>query len=200
MTWMSAQLKTALQGNHSIGYFFRLGTSPVGRLWTGARDVVAGFDGIDPIGSIYRGAGLLASLPDIEMLINGISADVDFRISGVATDLSELLEPDMPDVTGSEIMIGLQALTPRFAVLGPILPLATGKANSIQLDQPRLKSASETPSRTYVLNCTFGETARSRSAVMTYTSASQRAISSDDAFCDRVARYSQGNNVTWPRY
>lgn len=200
MSWMSTALKTALKGNHSIGYFFRLGTSPVGRLWTGARDIVAGFDGIDPAGSVYRGSGLLTTLPDIELLVNGISADVDFRISGVETELSELLEPDMPDVTGCDILIGLNALTPRFEVLGSILPLAKGKANSVQLEQPRVKSATETPTRTYVLNCTFGETARSRSAVMTYTSASQRSISADDAFCDRVARYSQGNNVTWPHF
>jgi hypothetical protein len=200
MLYLPAPVTEALRGSVNLGLYWRLGTEPALHLWMGFNDVPIGIPSLDAEGTVYLGAGKLMNIPELEVLINGIADRTEFYLSGVSIEASNIVDEEAPPVTGAPVHVGIAVLNDRYQPTTPIIPLWTGTADYWTMKQSRTEKATDTPTRTIAISVGTGDTTRSRPRFGFWTDAQQRIISSTDAFCDRVARYSRGYQVTWPRW
>jgi hypothetical protein len=213
-SWSAEYLPPAvidgMRTSHQLGVFFRMDTNPPLHIWMGVSDIPAGFDGIDPDGTVYLGGGRLLNVPSLEVLCNGQSGSVVFGISGIdPATASEVLDT-MPDVRGKEVTIGLTTLDDYYQPTTAIIPVWTGKAS-----HPKESSApvagDENPVTTLSLAVVTGNDTRSRPSASLWTAAHQTALwrqffptapeqaaNPRDRCCDQTSRLARGVAPVWP--
>lgn len=192
------------RGSTNSGIFFRLDqedSDDVVRLWFGSSDIRARVPGLDPSipKPIYRGAGQLVGVPEVDILINGKAGRGEFFVNGVSSEFLALVEEAAPSVKGMEVTLGFAALDNDYQADTDIIPIVTGFADFWAPERKTIFGAGN-PTHSLKLSVGFGDTARRRPALTSWSSAQQRMISADDEFCDRVARYNQQYTISWPRY
>lgn len=190
----------ALRQNANLAFFFRLGTTSPMRLVLGVNDIPIGIPVLDGGGSVYLGAGRLLNIPDLEMLINGITDKVTFSVSGVDAATVAAFAVVSPKVLGSLVTIGMAVLDTHYQPIGSIVSLWDGGADYWAMDQPVVADETAQIVRTISLVCASGDQSRGFPALDTFTAQSQKTKYPTDSFCDNVARYYAGQVVSWPRY
>lgn len=187
----------AMSGSHLLGVFFRLDTDPGLHIWTGVNDIPAGFDSIDPDGTVYLGGGRLLNVPNLEVLINGQSSSTEFGITGIDPDTAQRAIDSIPDVRGKEVKIGLTTLDQYYQPMSSIISVWSGTASHpTEAIQP--VAGTEQPTVSLSLAVVAGNNTRSRAALTLWSSAHQKADYPTDQFCDNTSRQSRGIAPAWP--
>lgn len=203
--YLSEEFCDLLKGDINLGIFFRLGTDPPLRITAGVNDMPIGISSVDEAGAVYRGAGRLASLPDLETMINGLADEVEITISGVLSSHLALIAENAPSVIGKELLIGFAPLSDDWQPLTAITPIWRGFGDLWGYTRTAPRAAEQSGTQTITLHAQAGTPARSKQHLLTYSDQSQRAVNPvsgvpEDQFCERVARYSPGHIVSWPRF
>lgn len=208
--YVPAAVIERMRTSHQLGVFFRMDTDPPLHIWMGVSDIPAGFDGIDPDGTVYLGGGRLLNVPSLEVLCNGQSGSVVFGISGIdPATASEVLDA-MPSVRGKQVVIGFTTLDDHYQPTTVIIPAWSGTAS-----HPKEGSApvagDENPVTTLSLAVVTGNDTRSRPSASLWTAAHQTALwkqffptapeqaaNPRDRCCDQTARLARGVAPVWP--
>lgn len=202
--YFSTDFTDALKGDCNVGVFMRLDTSPVPlRLCVGVNDVPIGISSKDADGTVYRGAGALVAIPQLEILINGLADSVDIGLSGVRSEHLALISEGAPPILGAELSIGLASLDENYQPTSTIQEVWSGYGDVLSYGSTSDKDGGKIFDIT--LTALAGNPTRSKQRLATYSPQDQRAqnpISGDpdDAFCNRVPRYFPGYFVAWPRF
>lgn len=205
MAYIDTATIAYLKDSLNLGLFLRLDTTPSLHLTLGVNDMPIGISSVDSAGTVYRGAGILQNLPDLEMLINGIADTVRFTVSGVDDTFAARLDESAPDLLGSKIHVGFAPLDDNYQPVTNIIPIWLGWADFWSAAQTESVDHTQPAMNSITLVAKSGAQGRSKQNLSTYTDQAQRQIypvsgQNDDRFCERVARYFQGYIVSWPRY
>ena len=188
---LTQQLERAEQ---RLGIFFRLGITPVQRLWAGV-GLVAISDADD--GEVtYRGFGELMNVPAVTQLVNGVADRVDFIISGVSRVALETAAIESDLVKGAAVDVGLGFFDERLAFVG-LIWMYHGEADVLTTT---LDATSGTTARSIKLSVGSAMTGRRRSRQSVFSDFDQQTASPGDRICERIRRYAQGIILEWPRY
>ncbi|MER8959297.1 hypothetical protein [Mesorhizobium sp. M0701] len=185
--------------SHILGIFFRLDTEPGLHIWAGVNDIPAGFDSIDPAGTVYLGGGRLLNIPTLEVLVNGQAGSVEFGLSGIDPDTALRVLDELPDVRGKDLKIGFTTLDQYYQPNSDIIGLWTGTASHPTESSPAVSGA-ESPTTTLSLAVVSGTNTRSRAALSLWSMPHQKALYPTDRFCDNTARQARGVAPAWPNY
>lgn len=199
MGYVPDSIIAAMRGSYQLGIFLRLATDPALHVWFGINDIPAGFDSIDPSGTVYNGGGLLVGVPALEILVNGAADNVDFTLSGINPATASKTIDSIPPVRGATLHMGLTTLDQYYQPMSPIIPIWRGIASHVGESRPTVQGAAS-PSTTLNLSVVTGEATRSRPAYSLWSSAQQKALSSTDLFCDGTSRLARGVLPVWPNY
>ena len=197
--YIPSSIVDALQSDTQLAIFLRVDTVPPLHLYFGVNDIPAGFDSIDPDGTVYLGGGRLSGVPSLEVLVNGTSDAVDFTLSGIDPTTAAAALDSLPPVRGAEVNVGLTILDRYYQPISAIVPIWTGVASHLS-EASQSVPAGKDPTLSLSLAVVSGEATRSRGARSMWTSAHQKAISPTDKFCDATARLARGVAPTWPNY
>ncbi|MGX9120341.1 hypothetical protein ACWTU6_27300 [Mesorhizobium sp. BHbsci] len=189
----------AMATSHTLGIFFRLETDPGLHIWAGVNDIPAGFDSIDPDGTVYLGGGRLLNIPALEVLVNGQSSSVEFGIAGIDPSTAQKVVDTMPDVRGKDLKIGFTTLDEYYQPMSSIVALWTGTASHPTESSP-LVTGGENKKTNLSLAVVSGTNTRSRASQVLWTPAHQKALYPTDEFCSGVARLGRGVAPAWPDY
>ena len=190
----------ALRGSVNLGIFFRLGTTPPLHLWMGTGDCPIGIAALDPAGTVYRGAGRLLGVPDLDLLVNGQGDQIEFGLSGVDADFLETVSNADIEVRGAKVHVGIATLNDRWQPTTSIIPLRTGTADHWSISQEQQTDPTRSSIRSISLSVGVGDTSRAQPRNLTWTDQCQKALHAGDRFCERVSRYVQSLRITWPHY
>lgn len=188
---LTQQLERAEQ---RLGIFFRLGITPVQRLWAGV-GLVAIRDARDG-DAIYRGFGELMNVPAVSQLVNGVADRAEFIISGVSRVAMETAAIESDMVKGVTVDLGLGFFDDSLSLVGRIW-LYQGENDVLTTS---LDATSGTTARSIKLSVGSAMTGRRRSRQSVFSDFDQQTTSPGDRSCERIRRYSQGVNIEWPRY
>ncbi|MES0168252.1 hypothetical protein NKJ87_20055 [Mesorhizobium sp. M0027] len=189
----------AMATSHILGIFFRLETDPGLRIWVGVNDIPAGFDSIDPEGTVYLGGGRLLNIPTLEVLVNGQSSSVEFGIAGIDPSTAQKVVDTMPDVRGKDLKIGFTTLDQYYQPMSSIVALWTGTASHPTEASPPV-TGGENKKTNLSLAVVSGTNTRSRASQVLWTPAHQKAVYPTDEFCSNIARLGRGVAPAWPTY
>ncbi|MEN0115443.1 MAG: hypothetical protein AAGD15_01865 [Agrobacterium cavarae] len=196
MDFVPAHVVEELRGSHQLGIFLRVATSPALHMWFGINDIPAGFDSIDPSGTVYLGAGRLVGVPTLEVLVNGTADSVDFTLSGLDPATSAKALDSIPPVRGAAVHLGITTLDQYFQPMSDVIPIWYGTASHTGEQSPAVGTGQKA-TVTLSLSVVAGEATRSRAARSIWSSAHQKAISPTDKFCDGTSRLARGVQPTW---
>lgn len=197
MTW-SAPDPDALAAAKRVGVLFRMETSPVIRLWTGAvRDLAIPDGGAETTdGATYKSMGLLTGIPELGGALNGEAERLEFMLSGAAVtgQVAELANGSAEDIRGVAVDVGLVLFDEDWQIVPPVYWLWSGTADSLVVERT---GDAERPTRALKLSAGNVFTGRRRANPTYFTDIDQRRRSSDDAFFDQVANLQAGTTKVW---
>lgn len=193
--FMPAAVLNEMASSHQLAVFLRVGTDPALHLFFGVSEKVAGFDGIDPQGTVYIGCSLIG-IPTLEVLVNGTADSVEFTLSGIDTQTAAKTIDSIPAVRGAEVQLGVTTIDKYYQPMSAIIPLWQGVASHVG-EQSSPVETGQNPTTTLSLAVVSGESTRSRAARSLWSSPHQKAISPTDKFCDETARLARGVQPTW---
>lgn len=199
MSFVPDNVVAEMRGSHQLGIFLRIDTDPALHLWFGVNDIPAGFDSIDPDGTVYLGGGRLIGVPTLEVLVNGTADSVDFTVSGVDPATGAKMLDSIPTVRGAAVQMGLTTLDQYFQPMSSIIPIWTGTASHVG-ESSQAAQGESSPQLTLSLSVVTGEATRSRPSRTLWSDAMQKAISPTDEFCAQVQRLARGVQPVWPNY
>ncbi len=199
MDWIPSNIIDAMRGSHQLGIFLRVDTDPALHLWFGVNDIPAGFDSIDPDGTVYLGGGRLIGVPTLEVLVNGTADSVDFTVSGIDPSTGAKMLDSIPAVRGAALQMGLTTLDDYFQPMSAVLPIWTGTASHVG-ESSDAAQGENSPTLTISLSVVTGEATRSRPSRALWSDAMQKALSATDDFCKQVQRLARGVQPAWPKY
>lgn len=174
-------------GVEKRSYIVRIDTDPVVRLWTGFGPLATPADDIDPSGATWNGLGI-AAIPAIKTLISGVADRVDFRLTGVTSQMVALATEDADEVYHKEIRIGSVEFDSAWQLIGGIAWEWRGIADHISIESQDEEGVRK---RSITQSAASADTKRANPQFAYWTDASQRKRSPDDRFCDHVALISQ---------
>lgn len=181
-----------------IGVFFRLHLDPVVRLWLGVGHCKAGIDATDGAGATYKGLGTMLNLPAFTQLVNGAADRVEFRLSGVPSEIMALASQEATDeVKGAALLVGVGVFDADWQLIAQPTWIKRYIADFVRVE---MESATEGITRTVVLSARSFLTGRRRPGLSYWTDADQQALHPGDRFCERTALYSQETSKAWPRF
>lgn len=196
MGWVPDHIIEELRGSHQLGIFLRIDTDPALHIWFGVNDIPAGFDSVDPEGTVYLGGGRLIGLPTLEVLVNGTADSVEFTLSGIDSSTAAKTMESIPAVRGANVTLGITTLDQYFQPMSAIIPIWEGTASHTGEASPTA-TGDQSPSITLSLTVVTGEATRSIPARTLWSGAQQKALSSTDRFCDETARLDRGVQPSW---
>ncbi|MBO9194322.1 hypothetical protein J5277_09415 [Rhizobium sp. 16-449-1b] len=199
MGWIPDNVVDAFRGSHQLGLFLRIDTDPALHLWFGVNDIPAGFDSIDPNGTVYLGGGRLLGVPTLEVLVNGTADSVEFTLSGIDPSTASKTLDSLPPLRGAAVQMGLTTLDQYYQPMSSIIPVWTGTASHVSESSQAVPSG-ESVTLTLSLAVVSGEATRSRAARSLWSAPHQKAISPTDRFCDGTARLARGVQPAWPNF
>lgn len=190
-------LDTALRGDRLLPLwllYVASGDVPV-RVHTGAANLKLGPSGPDASGGTYLGLGLVLSIPNLRLPVNGAAAAHEFALSGVAAEAIRLVEADKDAVRGAACAIARLEMKPDMTPVAAPQWLWRG-----WVDSPRLTRSGRTIPATYTLSLLVsnGQTTRRRRELSFYTGPQQRLRSANDAACDGTHQLAAGTSHLWP--
>lgn len=199
LMYVSQDILDEMAGSHQLGIFFRLDTDPGLHIWLGTNDIPAGFDSIDPDGTVYLGGGTLLSVEELEVLINGTSSAVNFGISGIDKATAQRAIAVVPDVRGKAVNVGLTTLDRYYQPMSKIISVWQGVASHpIEAIQP--VSGANPMTMQLSLAVVSGDNTRSTPSLSLWSPAHQKAEFPTDLYCDGTARLARGISPEWPQY
>ncbi|RWX28963.1 hypothetical protein EHH54_31815 [Rhizobium leguminosarum] len=199
MGWIPDGVVEALRGSHQLGLFLRIETDPALHLWFGVNDIPAGFDSIDPDGTVYLGGGRLLGVPSLEVLVNGTADSVEFTLSGIDPATAAKTLDSLPEVRGAAVQMGLTTLDQYYQPMSAVVPIWAGTASHVSESSQAVQS-DQSVTITLSLAVVSGEATRSRAARSLWSAPHQKAISPTDRFCDGTARLARGVQPAWPNF
>lgn len=200
MGYVADSVISALRLSGPLGLYLHLATTPALRIWAGVSDCRAGIDSVDPAGVVYRGAGRLVEVPEIDLLINGQADEVSFGFSGVDADFVSHLSREAPEVRGAKVFIGIAPLDARWQPMSSIVPLWRGVADRWGSSRKAPKDPTKNPVHSIALFVGVGDTSRAQHKAATFTPSWQETRTTGDRFFERVPRYVQQQLTAWPRF
>jgi hypothetical protein len=200
---LSDQEYTALDGgSFRIGFFFRLATDPVVRLWLGVGKIAPGVNAIDLTGAVYTGFGEIVNVPAFRQLINGQAERVEFTLSGVSEQIIQIAsQEDAPNVRGKDCALGFALMGNTWQLLGPIRWIRRYTADFLAVRQTLTDNPDQPIVRTVTLSVGSLMTGRRRPGLSYFTDQDQRRRSAGspvDRFCERTVLYTQERRKSWP--
>lgn len=199
MAWIPDNVIEAFRGSHQLGLFLRIDTDPALHIWFGVNDIPAGFDSIDPDGTVYLGGGRLLGVPTLEVLVNGTADSVEFTLSGIDPASASRTLDSLPSVRGAAVQMGLTTLDDYYQPMSAIVPVWSGTASHVSESSQAVQSG-QSVTLTLSLAVVSGEATRSRAARSLWSAPHQKAISPSDRFCDGTARLARGVQPAWPNF
>jgi hypothetical protein len=201
MTLSDDELAALESGQLRIGYFFRLDTDPVVRIWLGVGDIQPGINVLDAEGATYTGFGEISAIPELSQLINGAAERVEFTVSGVSGDILKIASGgDAQQVKSKRASVGFALFGPDWQLLGPIKWIRTYVADFLSIQQALTDDPAQPIVRTITLSCGSLLTARRRPSLSYFTNQDQQARHPGDLFCERTPIYANQFNKEWPRF
>lgn len=200
MGWIADDVIEALRRDLALGVFLRVDCDDPLRVWMGVADCPIGVDGVDPAGTIYRGAGRLVDVPELDLLINGQGDQIAFGLSGVDADFVERLSIEAPEIRGVAVHVGIAPLDARWQPRTSIIPLWRGTADRWAASRKAPSDPTKSPVHSIALHVAVGDTSRAQHKAASFTSAWQQLRSPGDRFFERVPRYVQQTLIAWPRF
>jgi hypothetical protein len=199
LDYVPPEVVAAMRGSHTLGIFLRIDCDPALHVWMGVNDIPAGFDSIDPDGTVFLGGGRLGEVPTLEVLINGQADSVEFGIAGIDPATAQRVIDQMPDVRGCDVHIGITTLDQYYQPMSKIVSLWIGTASHTTDAMPPV-SGNVPRSLTLSLAVISGNGTRSRPALSMWSSPHQKSLYPTDKFCDGTARLARGVAPAWPNY
>lgn len=199
MSWIPDNVIEAFRGSHQLGLFLRIDTDPALHMWFGVNDIPAGFDSIDPDGTVYLGGGRLLGVPTLEVLVNGTADSVEFTLSGIDPSTASRTLDNLPVLRGAAVQMGLTALDDYYQPMSAIVPVWSGTASHVS-ESSQAAQSDQSITLTLSLAVVSGEATRSRAARSLWSAPHQKAISPGDRFCDGTARLARGVQPAWPNF
>jgi hypothetical protein len=183
-----------------VGFFFRLDTDPVVRLWLGIGKIAVS-SVFEPDGAVYRGFGEIADFPQLRALINGTAERVEFTVSGVTGEVLRIASGgDAQQVKGRMVSAGFAVMDQNWQLVGSVKWIRTYTADYLSIAQTVPTDPAQSTSRSVTLSCGSLLTARRRPSLSYFTDQDQQSRFPGDRFCERVPTYANGFNKTWPRF
>jgi hypothetical protein len=183
-----------------VGFFFRLATDPVVRLWLGVGKIAVS-DVFEPDGVIYRGFGEIADFPQLRALINGAAERVEFTVSGVTGEVLRVASgADAQQVKGRMVSAGFAVMDKDWQLVGQIKWIRTYTADYLAITQTVPTDPAQSTRRSVTLSCGSLLTARRRPSLSYFSNQDQQSRFPGDRFCERTPVYANGFNKTWPRF
>lgn len=185
--------------------FIRVGGDQPLHLALTNNDIPLGWESVAPDGTVWRGAGRILDIPDLDVIINGLAEEGEFGVSGIdqATydAFNELAGPELPSVKGAPINIGMAPLDERWQPRCPIIPLWEGTADYVT-ETMEAGEGDPTADKIYRLTISWhaGNSQRARAPLVSFTHAQQQQRSPGDTFFARAMRYVGSYFRIWPRY
>lgn len=193
------EISTLESGLVRVGYFFRLETAPVVRLWLGAGDIKPGVNVLDDDGATYTGFGEISAIPELSQLINGAAERIEFTVSGVSGDILKIASGgDAQQVKGKRASVGFALFGTDWQLLGSIKWIRTYIADFLSIQQALTDDPTQPIMRTISLSCGSLLTARRRPSLSYFTNQDQLARHPGDYFCERTPVYANQFNKEWP--
>ncbi len=147
-------------------------------------------DALDP-SAIYRGVGMVGSLPGFRQLVGGTAEKLSIGLSGVDEVPHSYVDDDASDIIGAEVNIGLLYLDSAWQVIGDALWLWSGAVDQVT-------SEFSGGRETVTLSAGSEFVDRSRAAPRYWSDNGHRARHPSDTFCKMTSRYSEGTTIKWP--
>jgi hypothetical protein len=200
LDWEAWELALLEGGGVRPAVLLRIATDPVIRLWLGAvRDLAIAADAVEDVdGAIYQSMGLLVDVPQLNQLVNGQAARVEFQVSGVAVtgEVAALASGSASDIRGARVNVGFLAFDANWQIGTPVLWPWEGEADSLTVERQADASGA-----TRVLRLSVGTalTGRRRPAINYFTDSDQKLRTADDDFFSEIRRYSAASTKVWPR-
>lgn len=173
-------------------FLFRLECADPAYFWSGVGDITVPADSIVPETTYLGGGELMGGIPELEQLINGTAAGVEFTASGADEESVRLAAEDRNQVDGSTVRIGSLPLDEDWQIAGPVQWEWEGVAKIVTI--ARQSGGDGGVTRTISLTVESSDTARSRNQLSLFTDADQRKRSADDAFFSHVGRITAGSS------
>jgi len=199
----------SMSTSHQLGIFLQMDTDPAMHVWMGVNDIPAGFDSVDPDGTVYLGAGRLINVPALEVLVNGQSGSVEFGIAGIDPVTAAQVIATMPPVRGKTVRIGLTTLDDYYQPTASLISVWSGTASHPSEASPAVGEG-ENPTTTLSLAVVSGNNTRSRPSSSLWSPAHQTAVweaffptpaeqaaNPRDRFCDQTPRLGRGVAPVW---
>lgn len=186
-------------GNQNVGYFFRLETDPIVRIWLGFGDIKPGLNALDPAGVVYEGLGEISGLPAMKQLMNGAAERIEFTASGVSGEILKIASGgDAQQVKGKRVSAGFGIMGPDWKLLGLVRWIRTYSADFLSIQQQVTDDPEQPIVRTVTLSCGSLLTARRRPSLSYFSNNDQQARKPGDYFCERIPVYANQFSKEWP--
>lgn len=196
MNLSAAELAALDDGHVRIGFFFRLASTPVIRLWLAVGKIeTTQPDALDAAGAVYKGMGELRNIPEFNQLINGQAERVEFTLSGVSGDVLAAAAADINSVKDKEVSIGFALMDGDWQLIGPVKWVRTFYSDVPSINQGATEDAIVRP---LALSCGSLMTARRRPRLGLYSDAEQQREHPGDRIFERVPKYTSEIRKPWP--
>lgn len=172
----------------------RIATDTPIRAWSGVGPLAIPADDVeDTEGAVYKGTGILADLPAVEILIGLSAARLTLALSGVSAEMLDLAEADAADVDGRAVSLGIGFETASRQLVGPIFWKATGRIEEIFTEDART-------GRTAGLQMIYGAEDRRQTRFDYWSPAHQEALYPGDKGCAHTPELEEGVDIVWPSW
>lgn len=188
-------LPTLDQDSINRGIFFRMATDPVVRIWLGNGDIRIAANDLDPEPEIYKGLGIIKSIPELDRLVNGAARRVSISVSGLAAGIVAVIDDDMIGVEGVRARIGHMRYDRRWQPTGAIRWVWDGLVDECAI---RSQQKGEGHEWTFTISMSSALVDRNRPALRYWTPKDQAAISPTDRAFDNVPSYNAGTTRLYP--
>lgn len=176
----------------------RIEGDPVARAWTGVGDLAIPADAIETEdGAIYKGVGLFADWPPLEVLLNGEAGRLAFVLSGIDATAQGLFERELDELEGARCDIGLTFLDERQQMVATPRWLQAPTIEDAEHNQDRVPGGLV---RSVSVGMIHGSEDRRRPIHGYWSPPDQEARSPGDLFCSRTPNYNADHEVSWPRF
>lgn len=197
--WISETLAVAIAAGAVRPIMLaRIEGDPVTRAWTGVGDLEIAADEIETVdGAVYKGVGLFADWPPLEVLLNGEAGRLSFLLSGIDAMVQALFERELAELEGAVCDIGLSFLDERQQMMATPRWIKAPEIEDAEHSQDRTPGGM---TRAVAVGMIYGSQDRRRPLYAYYSPPNQAARSPGDLFCERTPLYNADHTVSWPRF
>ena len=198
MSFTEGELTGLEKGNHQIGIFFRLESTPITRLWLGIGKCKGGINAIDTTEQTYFGAGELVNVPAFQQLVNGTAEVATFTLSGVNQEIINIAAANAKQIQGRKCNVGYGLMDLDWQLLAGVHWAWLTFADFISVDQQPQSDLNAPVVRSVSLSVSSMFTGRRRPRYSFLSDQDQQARSPGDKFCERMVLNSRSVSKKWP--